>query len=84
MTPRLNRHIVRVAANGDKSEQGLIIFADGVLVAVFSHLKETVDRELQDRWFLEAGFGPCDGTLPSPIFSNQDQAEQWVWDRLLG
>jgi hypothetical protein len=84
MAPTLDRHPVRVAVDGDKSEQGLIVFADGVLVAVFSYLKETVDGSLQDRWYLEAGFGPCDGTLPHPIFNSQDEAEQWVSGRLGG
>src|SRR5687768_6322712 len=41
----LDRHPVRVAVDGDKSEQGYLIFADGVLVAVLSHLKETVDGD---------------------------------------
>jgi hypothetical protein len=60
MTVRLDRHAVRVAVDGDQSEAGVILFADGVLVAVLSCLKEPVDRELQDCWYLEAGFGPCD------------------------
>jgi hypothetical protein len=68
---------VRVAVDGDKSEQGFMVFADGVLVAVFSCLKETVESELQERWYLEAGFGPCDGVLPHPTFERQEQAEAW-------
>jgi hypothetical protein len=82
MAHKLDRHPVRVAVDADQSEQGLMVFADGVLVAVFSYLKETVDGELQDRWYLEAGFGPCDGTLPHPTFNGQDEAEQWVSHRL--
>ena len=35
-----------MAVDTDQSEQGLIIFADGVLVAVLSFLNETVDGEL--------------------------------------
>jgi hypothetical protein len=49
MAHKLDRHPVRVAVDADQSEQGLMVFADGVLVAVFSYLKETVDGELQDR-----------------------------------
>jgi hypothetical protein len=78
MTHKLDRHPVRVAVDGDKSEQGLMVFADGVLVAVFSYLKETVDGELQEGWYLEAGFGRCDDVLPHPTFNSQEEAEQWV------
>jgi hypothetical protein len=53
-----------------------------VLVAVLSNLKETVDGELCDNWFVEAGFGPCDGMLPAPIFKSQEEAEGWVARRV--
>ena len=79
MAPRLDHHPVRVAVDGDKSENGLMIFADGVLVAVFSYLKSTVDTDdLRDHWYLEAGFGPCDGAIPAPILRSQEEVERWV------
>jgi hypothetical protein len=84
MAAKLDRHVVRVAVDTANSEQGLIVFADGVLVAVFSHLESTVDGELRDRWYLEAGFGKCDGVLPHPILNSQEEAEQWVMNRLAG
>ena len=80
--PRLDRQPVRVAVDGDKSEAGYLLFADGVLVAVISNLKETVDGALQDNWYVEAGFGPCDGLLPAPIFKSQEDAERWVSRRV--
>jgi hypothetical protein len=83
MAPKLDRHAVRVAVDSDKSEKGLLVFADGILVAVFSHLNETVDGELQDRWFLEAGFGRCQEVKP-PVFDSREEAEQWVFDRMNG
>jgi hypothetical protein len=82
MSPTLDRHPVRIAVDGDKSEQGYLIFADEVLVAVISYLKETVDGQLQDNWFIEAGFGPCDGIMPAPIFKSQEEAERWVARRV--
>jgi hypothetical protein len=82
MPHTLDRHPVRVAVDDDKTENGLIVFADGVLVAVFSYLKKTVDGELQDHWYLEAGFGPCDDVRPEPILNSQDEAEEWVLSRL--
>ena len=77
MAPILDRHPVRVAVNGDKSEPGFLIFADGVLVAVLSHLEETVDGALQNDWYIEAGFGRCDGIIPNPSFKSQEDAERW-------
>jgi hypothetical protein len=82
MAPRLDRHAIRVAASADQSEQGFLIFADGILVAVISRLEETVDGELRSSWFLEAGFGPCDGIIPAPIFKSHEEAERWVSTRL--
>jgi len=57
MAAKWDRDIIRVAVAGDKSEPGCLVFADAVLVAVISHLEETLDGELQHRWYLEAGFG---------------------------
>ena len=74
----LDRHPVRIAVDGDKSEPGFLIFADGVLVAVLSHLKETVEGELRNNWYIEAGFGPCEGIIPHPFFKSQDDAERWI------
>jgi hypothetical protein len=78
----LDRHPVRVAVDTDQSEPGVIVFADGVLVAVLSCLKETVEGELQDCRYLEAGFGPCDGVLPHPVFDSQEEAERWITKRV--
>jgi hypothetical protein len=79
MAPILDRHPIRVAVDGDKDEAGLMVFADGVLVAVFSYLKNTVDEDdLRDHWYLEAGFGPCGGVIPAPILRSQEEAERWV------
>lgn len=82
MAPALDRHPVRVAIDGNKSEEGSLIFADSMLVAVTSHLRETVDGDLNESWYLEAGFGPCDSLFPAPIFKGQEDAERWVSRRL--
>ena len=82
MAPTLTRQLVRVAVSGNKSEPGCLVFADGVLVAVISHLEETVDGEIQHRWYLEAGFGRCDGLKPEPVFASKDEAQAWVAGRL--
>jgi hypothetical protein len=82
MAAKLDRHVVRVAVDGNKSEPGCLIFADGILVAVISHLEETVEGELKHRWYLEAGFGPCDEVIPHPIFASKEEAWAWVSDRV--
>jgi hypothetical protein len=78
MAPQLNRRPVRIDVDRDRSEQGYLLFADGFLVAVISHLEEAVPGEMQDSWHVEAGFGPCKSTLPAPIFESQEEAEDWV------
>ena len=82
MALKLDRHIIRVAVDRDKSEAACLVFADAILVAVISHLEETLEGELQHRWYLEAGFGPCDGVIPHPVFTSQDEAWAWVSDRV--
>jgi hypothetical protein len=81
-SPDLEYRPMRVAVDGDKSEEGYLVLHDDVLVAVISHLQETVDGELRDSWYVEAGFGPCDGLLPAPIFKSRDEAERWVLARV--
>jgi hypothetical protein len=58
-------------------EEGFLIFADGLLMAVISYLRESVDESLKGKWFLEAGFGPC-SVLSPPIFDSPDRAQEWV------
>jgi hypothetical protein len=82
MARTITRQLVPVAVDGDQSEPGCLVFADGVLVAVISHLQNTVDGELQHRWFLEAGFGPCSGAKPDPIFMTKEEAQAWIERRV--
>jgi hypothetical protein len=73
----LDRHPIQVAVDGNKCEQGLLVFVDGALVAVFSHLAETCDGDLKGCWFLEAGFGRCE-YVPAPVLKSKEEAEGWV------
>jgi hypothetical protein len=63
-----------------QSEDGLLISANGHLVAVITHLQSSVTEELQGLWFLEAGFGFC-ANKDHPTWDTQEQAKQWVIDR---
>lgn len=58
---------------------GQLVFADGRLCAVLTHLE--ADNPTGDAWFLEAGFGPCEAH-PEPTFRSVDAADRWIADRL--
>jgi len=62
---------------GSQDHEGRLVLADGQLAAVLVRLSDEVHGEEQGGWFLEAGFGPCDGP-EHPIFESFDEAEAWV------
>ncbi|MFE1601750.1 hypothetical protein [Methylobacterium sp. ID0610] len=80
MITRLDSQPARIAT-GTGSEDGLLLFADGLLVAVVSQLRHSVGDELIGRWFLEAGFGPCAYRAPE-VFDTAEDAKQWVRGRV--
>jgi hypothetical protein len=66
----------RVATSlGDK--EGLLFFSAGTLVAVFSQLQHESHGELQGKWFLEAGFGPC-AHPQALVFDTSEAGRKWV------
>jgi hypothetical protein len=87
MAPDITLRPTNIATTGyTKPEHGLLVFADGALVAVVSQLDGSLEKGdiLRGHWFLEAGFGPC-ATHPSDesIFESQDEAQDWVLRRIL-
>jgi hypothetical protein len=84
MAPILDRHPVRIAVDSNKSEPRFLILADGVLVAVLSHLQETVDGELQNNWYIEAGFGPCEGLSRTRFSRARMMRNAGSWQALRG
>ncbi|MFH6784219.1 MULTISPECIES: hypothetical protein [Methylobacterium] len=65
---------------GSEDEQGLLVFADGILSAVLVCLSDAHGDDA-GLWFLEAGFG----TLASPQpgkFADLDAAQAWIAGRL--
>ena len=77
---------IRVRTDGG-SQEGRLVLADGVLVAVFVLVspEETAgDDHPGEGWFLEAGFGPCSilATVPPPVFDSLEEAQLWVRRRL--
>ena len=75
---RLLLQPVRVATGHD--EEGLLVFAEGRLVAVLVRLTEEHD-DLAGLWFLEVGFGPL-GEQTYPTFADLEAAQNWIGQRL--
>ncbi|MFE1599044.1 hypothetical protein [Methylobacterium sp. ID0610] len=69
---------------GAGGEPGSLVFVGGKLVAVLVQLDESEDndRDLQGKWFLEAGFGPCQDWSKGSVFTSQDEAVAWVSEQV--
>lgn len=61
-------------------EEGLLVFGNGVLVAVFVRLDAAFYRGDRGRWHLEVGFGRC--AARPPTFADLHMALRWVAERL--
>ncbi|GJD99621.1 hypothetical protein [Methylobacterium isbiliense] len=69
--------IVNTGAGG---QDGLLVFVDKQLVAVLVLMcaNHDADATLHGKWFLEAGFGPCQDWNKGQIFATRDDALAWV------
>jgi hypothetical protein len=76
---KLGFQTVTVETNAP-DEEGRLVFADNRLVAVLVRLSEEHGRKA-GRWYLEHGFGKLDG-LAQPIFTDLDEAQDWVAQRI--
>ena len=71
----------RVATGSD--EEGMLVYAEGRLVAVLVHLSEENEIAPGD-WYLEAGFGSrLDGPY-HPTFPSLGAAQDWIEQQLAG
>jgi hypothetical protein len=61
--------------------QGQLVLANDRLVAVLVRLTDAAHGSERLHWFLEAGFGPCNTTVP-PAFRDLKAAETWIRRRL--
>ena len=66
---------VRVETGTD-DEEGLLVFADGRLVAVLVRLSDR-HGTAAGQWFYERGFGRLDGP-DHPVFSDLEAAQSWI------
>lgn len=62
---------------GGDTAEGRLVFARDALVAVLVRLSGRHYGAMEDRWFLEAGFGPCAEASPDP-FDTIEQASDWI------
>ena len=67
-------------ATGSQDTESLLVFADGLLVAVLVQLSDDHD-DAAGMWFLEAGFGPVADPSP-PTFADLEEAQDWIQRRL--
>lgn len=68
----------RVATGSE--EEGMLLYADGRLVAVLVHLSDENEIAPGD-WYLEAGFGRLDGP-DRPTFVDLSEAQEWIEENL--
>ncbi len=69
-----------VVNTGAGGQDGLLVFVNQQLVAVLVLMNSNhdLDTTLDGKWFLEAGFGPCQDWNKGQIFATQDEAMTWV------
>ncbi len=60
-------------------QDGRLVLVDGKLAAVFARLDSDAHApEERGRWHLEAGFGPCEASSRTLLFSTLGEAVRWV------
>ncbi|WP_407530278.1 hypothetical protein [Methylobacterium oryzisoli] len=74
-----------VVNTGDGGQDGLLVFVAKQLVAVLVLLegRHNLDTSLHGKWFLEAGFGPCQDWNKGQIFTTREEAIVWIQDQVL-
>ncbi|WP_245435704.1 hypothetical protein [Microvirga calopogonii] len=80
--PSLQRVMVDTSS---RDEEGFLVCVEGRLVAVLVRLdgEEHAEPELERKWFLEAGFGPCASGGPrSLVFESLGEAQRWAHTRV--
>jgi hypothetical protein len=77
--PGISFQPVQVATGDD--EDGLLVFADGLLVGVLVRLSDQ-HGEMAGRWFVEAAFGPVADMVVRPTFPDVEAVQDWLSERL--
>jgi hypothetical protein len=84
MTPHIRCQNILLPPTSTRAvEQGLLIFADDMLLAVITGSQNSVDSSRGGRWVLEVGFGPCAVASGLDVmFQTPEEAQQWVLERV--
>ena len=61
-------------------EAGVIVRVDGCVVAILIRLDSSFYAQDRGRWYVEAGFGRCAGTLPA-TFERLSEGLLWIAER---
>jgi hypothetical protein len=80
MLPDFHRQAVHLAS-GTPDRDGVLVFGNGDLLAVLVQLTTETHKGLGGLWFLEAGFGYCQGRS-APLFQSPEEAERWIGDQM--
>jgi hypothetical protein len=80
MAPRITLQEMPVMT-GSEDREGRLVLSAGQLVAVLVRLADAAHGEERGGWFLEAGFGRC-WSVVAPVFSDLDEAQAWVRQKL--
>jgi hypothetical protein len=84
MAPHIRCQTILIpATRSGVVEQGFLVFADDVLMAVVMYLDKSVEADLRRQWFLETSYGSC--TVPpgsDVLFQTPDEAQSWVLQRV--
>ncbi|MER2268683.1 hypothetical protein [Methylobacterium oxalidis] len=77
----MNLRLLPARVRTDQTDaEGKLVFADGSLVAVLTHLSDEYGDKA-GMWFLETGLGLLDDPR-SPKFADLDEAQDWIMRKL--
>jgi hypothetical protein len=85
MAPHIRCQTILIPASprSNTVEQGFLVFADDVLMAVVMCLDKSVEDDLRGQWFVETGYGPCTVPLGSDIlFQTPGEVQEWVLEQV--
>jgi hypothetical protein len=76
--PSFSFQPVRLAVEGG---DGLLVFADGLLVGVLARLSDQHGEDV-GYWFLEAAIGPLADVVLRPTFPDLKAVQGWLSERV--
>lgn len=78
--PRITAQLIKVLVDHDDRD-GVLVFGDGKLAALFVRLDGEEHGEDRGKWYLEVGFNGC-AEHEGPVLSSVDELLAWVDSRV--